>query len=137
MNKSNRNKRNKFENSRSKQTKDNQHEGRDMEHDSSNIHKMTALKPKHKQQPFLSPNNSSMCNKKKHSSRQTSPKAHEQSTMISPHTQPYYSGTNRNEASNNEEEDIPYSTKLSPALQQQQQKIIAEIMTVIPNPNPN
>lgn len=88
-----------------KRTNNNQREEQAMEQDSSNIHKMTVLKPKHNQ-PFLSPNNASMCNKKKQSSRRTSPNAHGQMAIISLDIHPHSSGSNQKEISNNEEGDI-------------------------------
>ena len=104
----------------------------------SNVKKMTILKHKNKQ-PYLSPNNSIMRNKKKQSSNQTTTTyAYEQNTIISPETQPYSSGRERNETSNNEEEyTIPHSSKLSPALKQKQQEMIAHSIENTPNPNPN
>ena len=64
------------------------------------------------------------------------PKAHEQRTTISPDTQPYSSGMKRNEISNNEEEYIPHSPKLSPVLRQKHQEMIAYARANTPNPNP-
>lgn len=75
-----------------------------MENESTNIRKMTILTPKQKQQ-FLSPNKTTMRDKKKPSSRQTSPIAHGETTTISPDTRPYSSGQNQKEKSNNETED--------------------------------
>ena len=104
----------------------------------SNIKKMTVLKHKHKQ-PYLSPNNYIMRNKKKQSSNQTTtPNAYEQTVMISPETRPCSSGRKWNETSNNEEEyTIPHSSNLSPALKQKQQEIIAHLIANTPNTNPN
>ena len=75
-----------------------------MENESSNVRKMTILTPKQKQQ-FLSPNKSTMRDKKKQSSRQTSPIAHGETTTISPDTRLYSSGQDQEEKSNNEKKE--------------------------------
>ena len=77
-----------------------------MENNPSNVSKLTVLRSKHK--PFLSPNKSPMRIKKKQSSRQSTPTTHkttsDQTTMVSPDTRPYSSGSNQRERLNNTED---------------------------------
>ena len=93
-----------------------------MENNPSNVSKLTVLRSKHK--PFLSPNQSSMRIKKKQSSNQTTPPAHEtihdQTTMVSPYTRPYSSGANQRESLNTTEDENTHTVDKESTSDQQE-----------------